>query len=139
MEITEIVAEEERIADLEKRVRYMDALVRGLNAELQDLRAIAKTVARQEDERTRLEFRPDTMGTRQAEPAEGSGAVPAGDSAVMLQDAEAGPDSSAPAMARIMQPDGTMKLEPRYGDEKTVNPSSGDSRVPRTGFRRKAP
>ena len=53
------------------------------------------------------------------------------------QQEESRPDLPEPEMARIMQSDGTMKLEPRYGSAKTVDPSSDNTRTPRTGFRKR--
>jgi hypothetical protein len=34
-------------------------------------------------------------------------------------------------MVQIMQADGTMKLEARYGDKKTVSTSAGSGRIPK--------
>jgi hypothetical protein len=47
MEITQDSVSEERIAALEKRVRDMDALVKGLVNELLDIKSVAMTMTRQ--------------------------------------------------------------------------------------------
>ena len=122
MEISTTGEEEERIAALEKRVRDMEALVKGLIAELLDLKTVTMAMSRQDGERSRQELEQGTVVTApSASPpvtvsSDGSTAIrPKG---VSQQDV---PDAPAePAMARIMQSDGTMKLEPRYGNKKTM-------------------
>jgi hypothetical protein len=131
MEISTDNEAEERIAALERRIRDMDALVRGLTAELLDLKTVAMAMSRQEGERSRQEIK---QGTAVAVPsASASVAAPAGESTVILQKGilrQDVPDALAePKMARIMQADGTMKMEVRYGDRKTVDSSSGDGRT----------
>jgi hypothetical protein len=130
MEITEIVDEEERIAALEKRVRDMEALVKGLTAELLDLKMVAMEKTRQDGERSRQELKKGTVVRGTPSPllagpsASPSVAVPADDRTVIRpkgasqQDVPAAP--AEPAMVRIMQSDGTMKMEPRRGNKKTI-------------------
>ena len=130
---TEIPADkeaEERIAALEKRVRDMEALVRGLTAELLDLRTVARAMARQDGDRAPQDRKPGTVvrGTTPLPPAEPpetpSAAVPAGDRTVIRPKGVSQPDvpdaPAEPAMVRIMQSDGTMKMEPRRGNKKTI-------------------
>jgi hypothetical protein len=130
MEIAATREAEERIAVLEKRVRDMDALVRGLVAEMLDIKTDAMRLSRE-------------AGERHPEP--GEGLVAAGlsetpafpvssDGSTIIRPKGARrqdglPDPAEPAMARIMQADGTMKMEIRYGDEKTVDSSSGSGRT----------
>jgi hypothetical protein len=129
MEISTTGAEEERIAALETRVRYMDALVKGLVAEMLDLKTVAMAFSRQDGERSRKELKQGTVvrGTVSPElagpsttppvdaPADGTTVIrPKG---APRQDVPAAP--AEPAMVRIMQSDGTMKLEPRFGNKKT--------------------
>jgi uncharacterized membrane protein len=121
MEITEIVDEEERIAALEQRVRNMDALVKGIVAELLDLKTVAMAISRQDAERDMREL---VKGTGAPVPsASPSESNPYEGRTVIRQKAaspqEVMPAPAEPAMVRIMQPDGTMKLEPRYGSKKT--------------------
>jgi hypothetical protein len=136
MRIEEVLtpdAAEERVAALEKRVRDMDALVKGLMAELLDLKTATMAITRQARERT---SQGPVQETVVAGPSESpSIAVSSGGTTVIrpkgagIQDAPAAP--AEPAMARIMQADGTMKMEPRYGDKKTVDTSSGSGRMPK--------
>jgi hypothetical protein len=129
MEISTSGEAEERIAILEKRVRDMEALVKGLIAELLDLKTVAMGLSRQDGERSRRELKQGTVtrGMLSPEPAglsvSSSVDVPADGSTVIrpkgvLQDAPTAP--AEPSMARIMQADGTMKMEPRYGNKKTI-------------------
>ncbi len=55
IEITETGIDEERIVMLEKKVRDLEPLVRGLAAEVLGLRAGAFAIARQDEERSRPE------------------------------------------------------------------------------------
>jgi hypothetical protein len=139
MEISVNGEAEVRIAALEKRVRDMEALVKGLTAEMLDLRTITTTKSGKDGERSRQVLQQGTVvrGTTIPAPAGPSAspsvAVPADDRIVIRpkgvsqQDAEVG--TAEPEMARIMQADGTMKMEPRYGDKNSINSSSGYSRT----------
>ena len=137
MRIEEVLtpdAAEERVAALEKRVRDMDALVKGLMAELLDLKTATMAITRQARERTGPGPVQETVvaGTSESPSIVAS----TGSTTVIrpkgagLQDAPAAP--AEPAMARIMQADGTMKMEPRYGDKKTTDTSSGSGRMPKS-------
>jgi hypothetical protein len=137
MEISVNGEAEVRIAALEKRVRDMEALVRGLTAEMLDIRTITTKTSRKDGERSSQELKPGTVvrGTTIPAPAVSSASpsvsVPADDRVVIRpkgtnqQDAEVG--TAEPEMASIMQADGTMKTEPRYGQKKTITSSSGYS------------
>lgn len=130
MEITEIIDEEERIAGLEKRVRDMDALVRGLTAELLDLKTVTMAITRQDGERSRQELKKGTVvqaapSPHLAGPSESPSVAVPGDERTVIrpkgenrQDVPVAPPE--PAMVRIMQPDGTMKMEIRHGNKKTI-------------------
>jgi hypothetical protein len=127
MEISGTGVPEDRIAALEKRLREMDALVKGLLDELLDFRAVAMTLSRQaaEDRRQELKRGPVLRGT-----ASPSVAAPSDGSTVIRPRGARQPDVPAePAMARIMQDDGTMKLEPRYGDRSPIDSSAGYGRT----------
>ena len=136
MEISTAGEAEERITALEKRVRDMEALVKGLTAELLDLKTVSRGMSRQDGERSRQEIKKGTVvrGTTPTVPAGPSASpsvvVSSDDRVVIRPKGESQQDAPAePAMARIMQADGTMKMEPRYGDQKTTNSSSGDGRT----------
>ena len=130
MEISGTGVSEDRIAALEKKVRDMDALVKGLIEELLDFKAVAMTMSRQaaEDRRQELKQGPVVQGTASPVPA---GPSPASDGSTLIRPRGARqPDVPAePAMARIMQSDGTMKLEPRYGDGSPIDSSKGYGRA----------
>jgi hypothetical protein len=121
---------EERIAALERRVRDMEALVKGLTAELLDLKTVARGMVRRDGERSGRELKQGTVvrGTTSPALAEPSASpsvdVPAGDRTVIRPKGagqQDGKDAPAePAMVRIMQSDGTMKMEPRRGNKKTI-------------------
>jgi hypothetical protein len=117
MEITPAGEEEERIAALENRVRNLDALVRGLIAEMLDIKTVAMAFSRQDGERTSQEPEHGTVvATPSASPPV---AVAAAGSTVVRSRGSRQKDLPAtpaePRMVRIMQADGTMKMEPRYG------------------------
>jgi len=121
-------ATEDRIATLEKKVREMEALVKGLTQELLDLKSIAMKMSKQTEERSRQELKrgPVVQPTATAAPAAGT---TAGGSTVIrpkgARQAEAPAAPAEPAMDMIMQTDGTMKLEPRRGDTNYIVASAG--------------
>lgn len=144
MEIYETGIEEVRIAALEKKVRDMEPLVRGLIAELLDLKTFFPAVTRQNGEQIRQERGrgQDMQKTVSPEP-EVSPAPPVSEdqsegSTVIISRSARKADTPEvppePAMARIMQPDGTMKLEPRFGATKTVDTSAGSERTRKSTF-----
>lgn len=108
----------------------MDALVRGLIDELLDFKAIAMTMSRQTGDDNAQEVSAGSMmgGTTSpsaATPAEGSTVIRisgAHQPSVPVPPAE-------PIMARIMQADGTMKMEPRYGERSPIDSSTGYGRT----------
>jgi hypothetical protein len=138
MEFSATGEPEERIAALEKKVRDMDALVRGLVTEFLDFKAIAMTITRQEGERSRQELKlrpvvPGAAAPSQAGPSvfPSVAASPDGTTVIRPRGArqpEVPVAPAEPAMARIMQSDGTMKMEPRFGENSTIDSSSGYGR-----------
>jgi hypothetical protein len=137
MEISGTGVSEDRIAALEKRLREMEALVSGLIDELLDFKAVAKTMSRQNEERSRLELKqgPAVRGTGSPVPAESSpspAVAAAACSTVIRPRGTRQPDvpdaPAEPAMARIMQSDGTMKMELRCGDKHPIDSSTGYGR-----------
>ena len=118
MEISETLIDDDRLGILEKRVRDIDAQIRKLIVELVDLKKVAVTLSPQVMEPGGQETEQEMFvaGT----PALPSGAVPSDGSTMNHPMRESGQDTQAePAMVRIMQSDGTMKMEPRYGDQNT--------------------
>ncbi len=131
MEISGTGVSEDRIAALEKRLREMDALVKGLLDELLDFRAVAMTLSRQaaEDRRQELRQGPVVRGTASPVLAGRSTASSDGITVIRPRGARQPDIPAEPAMARIMQDDGTMKLEPRYGDRSPIDSSAGYGRT----------
>jgi hypothetical protein len=121
VEMTTAGEAEERVAALEKRVREMDALVRGLVAEMLDLKTVSMTLSRQAGEYRNQEPGPGAV-------LSGSSArqsvVVSSDSDTVRLNSESRPvvpeAPAEPKMVRIMQADGTMTMEPRYGNKKTI-------------------
>jgi hypothetical protein len=119
---------DERIAGLEKRMRDMDALVNGLMAELLDMKAVSTTMTRQNEERNRQELTRASAAPRLAYQESSGSPAPvsditssSGSTIVRPRTAHQPEVPTAPAepqMVRIMQTDGTMKMEARYGDNR---------------------
>ena len=130
MEISGTGVSEDRIAVLEKRLREMDALVKGLIDELLDFKAIAMTMARQTGDDNAQEV---SLGSMVGSTASPSVATPAEGSTVIRLSGAHQPNvpvaPAEPAMVRIMQADGTMKMEPRYGERSAIDSSTGYGRT----------
>ena len=130
METSLSAATEDRIAALEKKVREMEALVKGLTQELLDLKSVAMKMNKQSEERSRQELRrgPIVAGAP-AQSAAPAAAPSSSGSTVIRPKGARQPEAPAappePSMDMIMQPDGTMKLEPRRGDKDYIVASAG--------------
>jgi hypothetical protein len=123
-------ATEDRLATLEKRVREMEALMKGLTQELLDLKSVAMKMSKQTEERSRQELirTPIVQG---AQPQQVTTSASGSSTVVMrkgARQAEAPAAPAEPAMDMIMQQDGTMKLEPRRGDKDYIVASAGYGR-----------
>jgi len=125
-------ASEDRIATLEKKVREIEALVKGLTQELLDLKAIAIKMSKQTEERSRQELKRGPI-------VQQGGAAPAAapsyqstSGSTIIRPKSHQPDvpetPEEPAMEMIMQPDGTMKLEPRRGEKDYIVARAGYGR-----------
>ena len=125
-------ATEDRIAALEKKMREMEALVKGLTQELLDLKSIAMKMSKQTDERRLQELKRGPAVVQSSQPyaasADAGSSSSSGSTVVMRKGArqpdvpEAPPE---PVMDLIMQQDGTMKLEPRRGDKDYIVARAG--------------
>jgi hypothetical protein len=117
LEISETgTAEDERIAALEKNLRSMESRVKVLIDELLDFKAVARTMSLQQEQYGEVSAGSVVRGTTLLSAAPRSEVH-----AIILQDTPQF-TPAAPAertMVRIMQADGTMKMEPRYGDIRT--------------------
>ena len=124
-------ASEDRIAALEKKVRDMEALVKGLTQELLDLKSIAMKMSKQTEERSRQELKraPIVQG---AQPSSAAPTFSSTSGSTVIRPKGRPSDVPAtpaePAMDMIMQPDGTMKLEPRRGEKDYIVASAGYGR-----------
>ena len=132
---------EERIAALEKKYRELDALAKGLVNELLDLKSIIRKMAGQSAERAGPEAvkaaGPDPASAEEL-PGPEHAPAPSSESERVVIVPKGAPETKAadePVMVRIMQPDGTFKMEPRRGNASTASSSSFDSGRKSTLFR----
>ena len=128
METSLSAATEDRIATLEKKVREMEALVKGLTQELLDLKSVAMKMNKQSEERSRQELK--RAPVVQASPSASPAAAPSTTSSTVIRpkgarQAEAPAAPAEPPMGMIMQTDGTMKAEPRRGEKDYIVASAG--------------
>jgi len=126
-------ATEERIVAIEKKLRDMEALVKGLTQELLDLKSVAMKMAKTTEEGRRAELKRAQPGAQGAQQQTVTPAVtPGSPSTVVMRKGTKPSDSPAatpePAMDMIMQTDGTMKLEPRRGNKEYIVASAGYGR-----------
>jgi hypothetical protein len=122
-------ATEDRIAALEKKMRDMEALVKGLTGELLDLKSIAMKMSKQTDERIKQDLRRPSVVVQDSPQATESVSSSSGGSTVVMRKGARQPEAPAappePIMDMIMQQDGTMKLEPRRGDKDYIVARAG--------------
>ena len=105
---------EERITALEKKVREMEAMMKGLTDELLDLKSIAMRLNKVNEER-----RAELKMTRPA--------TPGAPGTVVVQKRPAAPQAAEPEpekMDMIMQQDGTLKPERRKSSDYIVASAS---------------
>ena len=125
-------ATEDRIVAIEKKVRDLEALVKGLTQELLDLKSLAMKMSKQTEERSRQDLkRPVIQGSQK--PLAAAGGAQGSSSTVIMRKGDKRPSDAPtaqpePAMDMIMQQDGTMKLEPRRGDKNYIVASAGYGR-----------
>ncbi len=70
-------ATEERIVTIEKKLRDMEALVKGLTQELLDLKSVAMKMSKQTEERSRAELKRVQPGAQEQPAAPGTCCAPA--------------------------------------------------------------
>ena len=121
MEIQESGKQDDRVAALERKTDEMDALLKGLMEEMLDFKALASSLARQSAAQYREEPAPEPVVQAAApSPEPGSAEAAPQEHRTVIRVKNAPKPDAAPAeheMVRIMQPDGTMKLEVRRGDK----------------------
>jgi hypothetical protein len=134
MEFSETGVSEDRITALERKVSAMETPVRGLIEELLDFKAITRTMSRQNGKPCLLEFTQEQAGTAAPESADPAAsplvAAPRECSTVIRPHSAAHQQDlpvaqAEPAMVRIMQSDGTMKMEIRRGDSTPIDAGVG--------------
>jgi len=112
---------DERVAALERKVKEIDALVKGLTEELLDLKSVAMKLSKASEERARVEMRMAKPGTG----GQGQGPIilqtktrpaPAVQRPVQPP-AQPVPEPEPEKMDMIMQPDGTLKPERRTNSD----------------------
>ncbi|MEI7857148.1 MAG: hypothetical protein WCH85_06560 [Methanomicrobiales archaeon] len=136
MDTLETGEAELRIAALERKLVNMEALVRGLLAELLDFKAVAMAMSREHEEQSRQDLKRglvvrDTSSAITDYPPASPSTAADGSTVIRARTARQPDLPVAPAepdMVRIMQTDGTMKLEPRYGEAKHIDSSGGYGR-----------
>jgi len=138
METSGTDVSEDRIAALEKKLPAMEALVKGLIAELLDIKSVTRTMTREDEERRRQELKqaPVVQGTISPAltvPSASTSVEAHSDSSPVIRPRGIHPPdvpaaTAEPVMVRIMQSDGTMKLEPRHGETKQIDSTGGYGR-----------
>ena len=124
-------ATEERIAAIEKKMRDIEALVKGLTQELLDLKSLAMKMNKQTEERSRQDLKRVQAVVQDAPTPTAAQGGALGSTVVMRKGARASdaPQASPePTMDMIMQSDGTMKMEQRRGDKNYIVASAGYGR-----------
>jgi NACalpha-BTF3-like transcription factor len=133
-------AGDERLRDLERKVRELEALVKGLTEEILDVKSVAMKLSRDAEERRKkpvVAAERKTGATLQAEPRAGAESQPArpAEPRSPARSAEKHPAAPAPEdedLELIMQTDGTLKPEVRSSSEYIVA-STGSRSTPAKG------
>ncbi len=107
METSLSAATEDRIAALEKKVREMEALVKGLTQELLDLKSVAMKMTKQSEERSRQELKKGTIVAGTSSQQTAQSAAPAGSGSTI--------NSNPGAVARI-----TLLHQPGMGRRRVL-------------------
>lgn len=139
---------EERIAALEKKCREMDKQVSTLLADLLDLKSISMKLTRDAVHYQSRNPVQDNDPQETASPAEAdvspTGSPTSGNTTVIRPKSASTPPvpvaEPAPAMVRIMQSDGTFKMEVRRGDSTLRDTTGGwGDKQKSTSLKRKTP
>ncbi|MFA5331191.1 MAG: hypothetical protein WC342_02325 [Methanoregula sp.] len=135
MNDTETGVSDDRIAPLEQRINALENLVKGMIQEMLDCKALVMTYSRNAKEPARRVV-VEEQKEQQVSPAEPEPApAPMEQKTVIRPKSAQQPKAPAvpaePAMVRIMQSDGTWKMEPRRGEAGTIDtsPRPGGSHI----------
>lgn len=119
---SEPVNNQDRLELLEKKVRDLEALVKGLMEELLDLKSITMKLAKASEERSRTDLK--TSRTQ----VQGQSAAPSAIVHPRKAEPRSGPRMAEPEpvdkIRMIMQPDGTLKEEKGRSDEYIIASAS---------------
>jgi hypothetical protein len=119
---------EERVAALERKMKEMEALVKGLSDELLDLKSIAMRLNKFSEER-----RQELKMMKPAVQVESTPGTVVMQKKGTAQERNVAPVEEEKRMDMIMQPDGTMKMEERRGDNHYIVASAGFASRKKTG------
>jgi hypothetical protein len=123
---------QERIATLETKCREMETQIRTLLADLLDLKSVSMKMTRDaahyQSQIPAQDSNPEEMSSpAETEPAPAG--TPGGNTTVIRPKSASRPEvpvaEPAPAMVRIMQSDGTFKMEVRRGDSSLRDSTGG--------------
>lgn len=131
MNDTESGVPDDKLAALEQRITALESLVKGMVQEMLDCKAIvmAKSRSAPAPERRVIVEQPNVEAAQEeAAGPEPVPAVPAPQKTTVIRPKSAKPPAAPPAppepeMVRIMQSDGTFKMEPRRGSTGTIDSS----------------
>jgi hypothetical protein len=126
---------EERITLLERKMREMEALVKGLTEELLDLKSIAMRLNKvSEEQRMNLKTaKPALAGTPAGAPGATSGSVTVRPRVPTSRASEVPEPPKEEPMEMIMQQDGTLKPEKRKAGGEYVVASAGSGQKKKMG------
>jgi len=121
-------AGENRVAALEKRINGVGVLVGKFTEELLDLKAITKEMSRLTGEHYLKDPGSSQDAGAHVPDADDGSALPSQQDSTFITAAEPHAEDTAPdkpLMVMIMQTDGTMKLEPRRGNNNCLSAPVG--------------
>ena len=111
---------DERVTVLERKIKEMEALLKGLTDELLDLKSVAMRLSKSEERRTEMRAMKPASGQqstiimqKKTAPVQGGMRVP-----------QPAPEKEPEKMDMIMQPDGTLKPEKRKSSDYIVASAS---------------
>ena len=119
---------DERVTVLERKIKEMEALLKGLTDELLDLKSVAMRLSKSEERRTEMRAMKPASGQqstiimqKKTAPVQGGMRIP-----------QPAPEKEPEKMDMIMQPDGTLKPERRKSSDYIVA-SAGYAKKPKPG------
>ncbi|MDD3977303.1 hypothetical protein L1994_07945 [Methanomicrobium antiquum] len=116
---------EERVIQIERDLKEIDGLIRGLTAEMLDLKACVQKLSKSMDEKPVRKT--DDIKSKNYPTVESPKVVAERKTAEksLLSNSSKVEEEEEPEEALIIQPDGTMKRETKFGDEMIVADNRG--------------